>query len=201
MNLYSLLELHPDIFDDVKIADGIDYVTAINSILDSCGIYHFRNHEYPFCKKLITSWFKRWYNAFERINNALSLEYDLVQNYDRNQSYSRTVQRDNNYDNNLVNTNNTDSETTGKVSAFNESTFQNSTQDTTKDVVSVNENTTHNETGNEIEIINNHEYGDIGVDTTANKIIAELNFRRDKSYNIYYIISNLFFEEFMIRLL
>lgn len=201
MNLYSLLELHPDIFDDVKIPDGIDYFTAINSILDSCGIYHFRHHEYPFCKNLIASWFNRWYNAFERINDALTLEYDLVQNYDRNQVYSKTVKRDNNYDNNVVNQNTTDSETTGKVSAFNENTFQNNTQDTTKDTSSLSENTTHNENSNEIETINNHEYGDIGVDTTANKIVAEINFRRDKTYNIYYIISNLFFEEFMLRLL
>lgn len=187
MNLYSLLDLHPDIFDDVKLPDGIDYETAINSILDSCGIYHFRNHDYPFCKALITSWFKRWYNAFDRINKATTIEYDLIQNYDRTQEYTRTVKRSDTTNEQM---NGTD---TGRVSAFNESAFQDDNQTESTGTT----DTTRN--GDETETINNREYGDIGVDTTAQKIIAEINFRSKKECNIYYVISELFFSEFMLR--
>lgn len=187
MNLYSLFSLHDDIFDCIRLPEGIDKTEVVNTILDENGIFPFRNHEYPFCKKQITSFFNRWYDNFKRINDVLSLEYDVIQNYDRNQEYTRTVTRNGN-----------DSETssgtdTNTVSAFNETALQ------PDSATNSNGNTVRARSDSETEVINNREYGDIGVDTTTRKLLAELDLRNSKKNNIYYIISNNFFSEFMLR--
>lgn len=187
MNLYSLFSLHNDIFDDIKLPESVDKTTCINTILDENGIFPFRNHEYPFCKKQIESFFNRWFEQFDRIAKANDLEYDLIQNYDRNQEYTRTVSRSGN---NSENTNGTD---TTKVSAYNETAYQPDSE------TSSNGSTNGSHSEDETETIRNREYGDIGVDTTAQKIKAEIEMRKNENNNIYYIISNHFFSEFMLR--
>lgn len=187
MNLYSLFSLHDDIFDEIRLPEGIDKTEVINTILDNNGIFPFRNHDYPFCKKQINSFFNRWYDNFKRLNDVLTLEYDVIQNYDRTQEYTRTVTRDG-----------TESETTSgtdtnTVSAYNESSLQ------PDSATNSNGKTDSTHSNSETETIKNREYGDIGVDTTTRKLLAELDLRNKKENNIYNIISNHFFSEFMLR--
>lgn len=189
MNLYSLFSLHPDIFDDIRLPESLDKTEVINTILDDNGIFPFRNHDYPFCKNQINSFFNRWYDTFDRLGAALSMEYDIIQNYDRNQEYTRTVKR------NGTNSETTTGKDTNTVSAFNESALQPDSE--TNSSGNINGSSSDEET----ETIKNREYGDIGVDTTTRKIMAELELRNNKQNNIYYIISNHFFSEFMLRCL
>ena len=175
MNLLSLMDLHPDIFEDIEIPDMIDKDTMLNTIIVECATFDVMWHDYPLCKSVITNFFKMKYDQYDRMAAALAEKYDLIQNYDRTREYSRIVGRQN------------DGTDTNRVSAFDQSGF------------SDNDQTTSQGSSSEDETITEHEYGDLSSSTNTSKLKDELNLRRDPRYNLYVFIAQDFFDFFCLR--
>ena len=96
MYLLSLMDLHPDIFDDITVTPLLDKQTMIDTIVLKAATYDVLHHSFPLAKSMNTIWFKAHYEQFDRLAKAAATEYDLIQNYDRTREYSRKVKRDEN---------------------------------------------------------------------------------------------------------
>lgn len=196
MNLINIIDLYDySPFENIKLPNGLDKDIVVNTIMDKCAEY---TPIYPELKLLtwkIENFFAKNYDNWTKLLNAYNLEYNPIHNYDRHEEIDETYKRDRT--NKLTENNTSNTVDTGKVSAFDSSAFQNSTEDTTVDT----ENNTHNTDEDIVDTTkkDNHLYGNIGVTTTQQMLESEIALR--EKFNLYDIIANAFFSEFMLRCL
>ena len=183
MYLLSLMDLHPDIFDDITVTPLLDKQTVIDTIVLKAATYDVLHHSFPLAKSMNTIWFKSHYEQFDRLAKAVATEYDLIQNYDRTREYSRKVKRDEKQTDNSTDTN--------SVSAFNQTGYSPESQTTGEG--------NSDRTGNEDETIMEHEYGDLSVSTSSSKVKEEMDLRADPRYNVYETIAELWMRDFTLR--
>ena len=183
MYLLSLMDLHPDLFDDITVTPLLEKQTVIDTIVFKAATYDVLHHSFPLAKTMNSIWFKSHYDQFDRLAKAFATEYDLIQNYDRTREYSRKVQRDEQQKDSTTDTN--------SVSAFNQSGYSPERQ-------TVGEGNS-DRSGNEDETIMEHEYGDLSVSTSSSKVKEEMDLRADPRYNVYEIIAELWMCDFSLR--
>lgn len=184
MYLISLMDLHPDIFDEIRVTSELDRDTIVNTIIRKAATYDMLHHAYPLVKHIINIWFDSHFSQFDRLAKAADTEYDLIQNYDRTREYSRKVARDETQ---------TDSTTdTNTVSAYNQSGYSPESQ-TTGEGESGRQ-------GNEDETILEREYGDLSVATASSKIKEEMDLRSNPRYNVYEVIAEMWISDMCLRL-
>lgn len=207
------------VFDLLNLPDGIDKDTCVDNIILECGEFEVLYSDPFFMRAAIGTWSNKHYRTFEKWINALNLEYDPLENYDRKEDWTDTGNRQNTLDF----TDDTTTTTTGKtttdgtseqngftedqVSAFDSSSYQESekhivdTDESHEDEVnSTNEmknasiqNTAGNEDSESVHTGRVH--GNIGVTTSMQLIQSELELDR---FNIIQEITNLFMVELCI---
>lgn len=180
LTLIGIYNYDPTLFDDMDFPEGIDKEVAINSLLLSIGEKPVSYMDPAFMKAAITLWARKWYNSIERIYNAMDASYNPVHNFDRYEDYTDKASAE-------TSSTNTSS-TEGKISAFNESTYQ-------PDNKSDSNGSASGETSSNIEH-KGHLYGNIGVTTSQQMILAELGLR--EANNIYDVIAALFAKDLLL---
>lgn len=207
------------LFDDLVLPDGIDKDVLTNNILLRGGEFEVMYADPHFLRDAISMWGKKWYRTFDKWTQALSIEYNPLENYDRMEDYSDTLNKGistsssgttgntrtfNNEDKETLNTSNTTEKT---VSAFDSSTYQpaekvtsgDSGTDTYNHTGTITDAGTNGSTGSEKENSKSvHEgriHGNIGVTTSQQMLEAELKIAE---WNIYEHITDLFLSEFII---
>lgn len=207
------------VFDLLTLPDGIDRNTCIDNIILECGEFETLYSDPFFMRAAIGTWSTKHYRTFEKWIKALNLEYNPLENYDRQEDWTDTG----NKQNTLGFTDDTTTTTTGKtttegnseqngftedqVSAFDSNTYQESEKhviDTDEnhsdEVNSTNEmknSSEQNTEGNE-DTENVHTgriHGNIGVTTSQQMLQSELDISR---FNIIQEITNLFMVELCI---
>ena len=159
MNAYN-----NDLFGSLNLPPGIDKDTLVNNIMLRGGEFEVVYSNPDFYKSAIGLWSNKHYRTFEKWINALNIDYNPLENYDRMEEWSDTGSRTNTgtvSDSGLRKNAGTQStETIGndnftgsgnstsadEISAYNSNSFQNDKKNTTNSSNSSETNTKTNST-------------------------------------------------------
>lgn len=159
MNAYN-----NDLFGLLNLPPGIDKDTLVNNIMLRGGEFEVVYSNPDFYKSAIGLWSNKHYRTFEKWINALNIDYNPLENYDRMEEWSDSGSRTNTgtvSDSGIIkNTGTQSTETIGKdnfkgsgnstssdeISAYNSNSFQNDKKNTTNSSNSSETNTTTNNT-------------------------------------------------------
>ena len=220
MTLIGLYNIDRDFFDTLTLPEGYDKALFINTLLlehgEKCVLY--TNPD--FMKSAMTIWSGKWALELERIYAALTVEYNPIWNYDRNEKVTETDKPDNTvtrthnntdtqtnrYD--IVNQQNVDATSENQISADNSNTYQPETKNTSnsgKNTTSNDGTITDAHTGTITDVEKGtrtnidrtaHLWGNIGVTTSTQMIESETLIRAKR--NLYDIAVRLFANDLLI---
>lgn len=190
-----------DLFDDIILPEGIEHDTVVNTILMESALNTPMYPEHDLLKMMIQNFFRKYYNNFDRYNRAMNAEYEPNENYHKTDE--RTI-RDNvnkvqNLDGKQVNSLNENANNENFRMAFDTNDYKRTDRSTSNtsnnDTYKQNDKTTTDSNRNGTIITNSH--GLTGVYTNQRLVEDEAKLR--SKYNVYNYISDLFYEEFMIK--
>ena len=159
MNAYN-----NDLFGLLNLPPGIDKHTLVNNIMLRGGEFEVVYSNPDFYKSAIGLWSNKHYRTFEKWINALTIDYNPLENYDRMEEWSDAGSRINtgtvSDSGTITNTGTQSTEATGKdnfkgsgnstssdeISAYNSNSFQNDKKNTTNSSNSSETNTTNRNT-------------------------------------------------------
>ena len=204
MTLIGLYNWDNTIFDKLNVPEALNKDTLINNILLRSGEFEVMFADPDFMKDAIGMFSDAWQPTFDRWVNALSIEYNPLENYDRTEDWSDTrnsSETGSNSGSSSSSTSGTTSNTTtNKVSAYDAGdalTTRDQAQTYGADGSSSSGTTsgTNSLKTSEGAKHNGRIHGNIGVTTSQQMLISEL----DLGYwNIYEKITDLFLTNFVI---
>ena len=182
-----------DLFSKMNLPVGIDKDTLIDNILLRAGEFEVVYANPFFFQNAIGAWSDKHNRTFEKWVNALSLEYNPIENYDRMEEWE-----DKSNGNSIGETKGTTSLNSineNRVSAFDSDLYQ-------PDSYNSNTSNGNDESNTKTNSINNNKHvgrvhGNIGVTTTQQMLESELSL---SAWNVYEHITDLFIEEFCIAI-
>lgn len=207
------------VFDLLSLPEGIIKDDVVDNIILECGEFETLYSDPFFMRSAIGSWSKKHYRTFEKWITALNIEYNPLENYDRQEDWTDTGDEnqsgkfsDNTQtttDSNTVSDGSSEQggNTENQTSAFDSSDYQPAdrniidTDETHEDEVKSNSkvvNNTSQNTTNERDTLNVHSgriHGNIGVTTSQQMLQSEIDIAR---FNIIQEITNLFMTELCI---
>lgn len=187
------------VFDDLELPSSVDKETLIDTIMLDVGDYEPLWYDPFFFRNMVGIWSKKWFRTFEKWGNALAIEYEPLENYDRQEEWEE-VANDTSKMNGVINGNSTisnNSSSKNNVSAYNSVDY--SPSDET--VNSGNQTDVNNSTSDSTSINTSSNkrsgraHGNIGVTTSQQMLQAELDV---SSWNLYQHITDIFAKEFLL---
>lgn len=88
MTLIGMYNWDNTLFDNLQVPDGVDKATLIDNILIRSGEFEVLYSDFDFMKFSIGAWSRKWYPTLERWVDALSIEYNPLENYDRQEDWT-----------------------------------------------------------------------------------------------------------------
>lgn len=167
------------LWDEFILPAGIDRDVLVDSIILRGGEFEVLYAEPEFYKQAINAFFRKHNRTFTKWYEALQLEYNPLENYDRMEDWTDKAKGKSN--------DNSSGSVTNKVSAYNTSNLQTVSKDDTtasSDTTMQNEN---KRTG--------RAHGNIGVTTSQQMLQSELDIN---AWNLYEHIADLFCDELTI---
>lgn len=79
---------YPSLFELMQLPDGVDMETARDNILFQCGELELVYSEPSFLQALIGNWSKRRAYKWKTLQGTTTLEYNPIENYDRQEEWS-----------------------------------------------------------------------------------------------------------------
>lgn len=207
------------VFDLLKLPEGIEKDNVVDNIILECGEFETLYSDPYFMRSAIGVWSNKHYRTFEKWITALNIEYNPLENYDRQEDWTDTGDENTKTKFTDDTTTETDSSTTSEgssnqngntedlVSAYDSDSYQESEkhvidtdEDHTDEVTSNTKLTNDSEqnTEGEKDTIDKHTgriHGNIGVTTSQQMLQSELDIAR---FNIIQEITNLFMTELCI---
>ena len=168
-----------DLFKYLTVPAGIDRDTLIDAILLKGAEFEVLYSNGDFMQESIGVWSRIWERTFTKWFNALQVDYNPLENYDRIEESE---------DINSGTIKNTGTQTgESKVSAYNDDTMRDDSLNTrTDDLTQTNALTLKR---------NARTHGNIGVTTSQQMLQSELDVA---SWNLYEHISDLFLKDYVI---
>ena len=196
MTLIGLYNYDSSIFDLLELPEGIDKETLTDNILQRSGDFEVLYPDSDYMKLSIGAWSRKWQKTFIRWINALNIEYDPLENYNRYEHWTDNKDAQT-YGVAIGSTSGAaDSTTTNKVSADDAGDAFTSRDQT--EIHGTDTGSSLSNTSNTVDDNNEHDgriHGNIGVTTSQQMLISEL----DLGYwNIYEKITDLFLTEFVL---
>lgn len=207
------------VFDLLSLPDGIEKDNVVDNIILECGEFETLYSDPYFMRSAIGVWSNKHYRTFEKWIAALNIEYNPLENYDRQEDWTDTGDENTKSKFTDDTKTETDSSTTteGKseqngntedlVSAFDSNSYQESekhvidTDEEHSDEVKSNTKLTNDSEQNtegKKDTIDKHTgriHGNIGVTTSQQMLQSEIDIAR---FNIIQEITNLFMTELCI---
>lgn len=186
-----------DLFEKLSFPDGIDKETAIQNILLMCDEKELLYPNPDFMIEAIGLWSKKWNRTFTKWITALNIEYNPLENYDRQESWSDSTSSSESNSASASDSSYGSNSMLNDVSAFNSDYLRN-------DSASKNDarnNASSSSKANNLKAeLSKHEgrvHGNIGVTTSQQMLQAEIDIDR---FNIYDEIAIIFMREFVLAL-
>lgn len=192
LSVLGLYNWDKNLFDGFSLPDTVDSETLRNLIFSETSELEVLYSDPAVFNLILRSWSKSRVGDWNRVESALSAEYNPIENYDRTETHSNVYTR------NLAESgNNVSTEThaeNGKKAAFNSSDMVDTDS---SDGNSSTDGTMSSEyTGGDNREINIRAHGNIGVTTNQQMIEAEVAMRHN--HNLYNIILNDFITKFCL---
>lgn len=211
ITLTGMYNFDNSLFDNLVLPAGIDKNIVVNRILNKSEEFELVYSDFDYLKDRIGIWGEIWERTFKKWYEALQLEYNPLDNYDRHEIYTDTHKRDYK-DNEKENSSTTSSTTTEsdssstteqKVSAYDETDYSDkqyeesgaTTGQSGSGSASGNINRDYKGDSNETIKHEAHLYGNIGVTTSVQMLREQLDV---VTFNLYEHISDIFIDEFCI---
>ena len=174
---YSMRNM--SLWDGFILPDGIDRDVLVDTIILRGGEFEVLYAEPEFYKQAINAFFRKHNRTFTKWYEALQLEYNPIENYDRLEEWNdKSIGKSNDESSGSV---------TNKVSAYNTSNLQ---------AVSKDDTTASSDTSMENENIRKgRTHGNIGVTTSQQMLQSELDIN---AWNLYEHIADMFCDELTI---
>ena len=186
-----------DLFQGLTLPEGLAKNTLTNNILLQGGEFEVLYSDPFFFKNAISIWADREADTFKRWVDALAIEYAPLENYDRHENWTDTLDSDGTSRTTGTNDTSTSGTVTTDVSAYDSTGYQPKEKVTTAETI--DNDTTENNTST-LDNTGMHAgriHGNIGVTTSQQMLEAEL----DLGYwNIYSRITDMFLKEFCIMI-
>lgn len=186
-----------DLFKGLTLPTGLVKKTLTDNILLQGGEFEVLYSDPWALQNFISVWADREQATFQRWVDALAIEYAPLENYDRMENWTDTLDSDGTSRTTGTNDTSTSGTVTTDVSAYDSSSYQ------PKDKVTSSETIDNDTTENNTSTLDNtgvhagRIHGNIGVTTSQQMLEAEL----DLGYwNIYSRITDMFLKEFCIMI-
>lgn len=88
MTIAGMYQFKEGLFEHLILPDGINKTDVINQILLDSSSFECVYSDFDFMRFAIGLWSSTWYRTFEKWQNALSLEYNPIENYDRMEDWT-----------------------------------------------------------------------------------------------------------------
>lgn len=208
MSLLGLYQWDSSVLDGLDLPAELDKETMRDNLLMECAELEILYTDPDFLKLAIGAWAKKEKPIWEHLCETLHYDYNPIENYDRNESWTDENSHENTTTNNGSMTNNGSSDSTGtssttdEVSAYNQADAMTPRQKSTTNNTGKNTNTdtsttegTVNENGSANATRTGRTHGNIGVTTTQEMIEEE---RRVAEFRIYDYIIKSFKQRFCL---
>lgn len=189
--------MNDDLFKGITLPEGLAKDTLTNNILLQGGDFEVVYADPFFLQNAISIWADREAATFERWVNALAIEYAPLENYDRHEDWTDTLDSDGTSRTTGTNDTSTNGTVTTDVSAYDSNGYQPKEKVTTAETID-NDTTENNTSTLDNEGVHTGRiHGNIGVTTSQQMLESEL----DLGYwNIYSRITDMFLKEFCIMI-
>lgn len=186
-----------DLFSELTLPEGLDKQTLTDNILLEGGEFETVYSDPNALRNYIGIWARREADTFKRWVDALAIEYAPLENYDRHEDWTDTLDSDGTSRTTGTNDTSTSGTATTDVSAYDSTGYQPKEKMTTSETI--DNDTTENNTST-LDNTGRHTgriHGNIGVTTSQQMLESEL----DLGYwNIYSRITDMFLKEFCIMI-
>ena len=191
MTLIGFHNYDEHLWDSLKVPDGIDKDTLINTILLDGGEFEVLYSDPTFLKSMIGMWSNKWMHTMERWVKLIGTDYAALDNYDRSEEYTDHTVGSSSASGQSRNESTGTIE--GKVSAFDTSEYQPKDKSESSAGNTVNDSAT---TSNESTLEHTaHLRGNIGTMSSQEMYLREVEVLK---INMYSELANLFLTEFTI---
>lgn len=186
-----------DLFKGLTLPEGLAKNTLTNNILLQGGEFEVLYSDPFFLQNAISIWADREADTFKRWVDALAIEYAPLENYDRHEDWTDTLDSDGTSRTTGTNDTSTNGTVTTDVSAYDSTGYQPKEKVTTAETID-NDTTENNTSTLDNEGVHTGRiHGNIGVTTSQQMLESEL----DLGYwNIYSRITDMFLKEFCIMI-
>lgn len=191
ISILGLYRWDSDLFKYLSLPDGIDKDTLVNNILLKSAEFECLYSDSDFMKDAIALFSTKWQNTFKRWIDAITTEYNPLENYDRIEEWEES--NTNKLNGKSVESSNDNGTNTTNKSAFDTSTLQPYGQNVINNYGS-NSSSTENVVQNDNKRAG-RAHGNIGVTTSQQMLREELDVAL---WNIYEHITDIFLQEFCI---
>ena len=203
LTLLGLYKADNTIFDLMKLPEGVDRDLIINNILLKTSDFEILYPDPNFIKPAIELWSNKWYRTFKKWYEALNIDYNPLENYDRYEDWTEDTNHDHTITNvmsgKLSGTESGSGNRTGSKSAFDSSSLQPYDKDDTSSSTNTSSTADENTTNKLDESTNFNKtgraHGNIGVTTSQQMLEAELDVVK---WNLVEHITDVFLSEFCI---
>lgn len=204
ITLIGMYNYDETLFDLLSLPEDIDKQTLVDNILLRSGEFEVLYPDMDFLKYSIGAWSRKWQRTFDRWITALNLEYNPLENYDRQEDW--TDNRDvSGTESNSSNGSSSTSGSTGSTTTHNISAYDAGNTYTPKDQ-DILSGTDSSSGSSSMSSSGSHSldddlthsgrvHGNIGVTTSQQMLQSELDLGL---WNIYEKITDLFLTEFVL---
>ena len=91
LSIWGMMVRNNTLLDDMSIPTQVDRSILKDNILEECAEMQLLYTNWDFLKSVIDSWSARMLPTWQRIADALDLEYNPIENYNRNEDYFDTI--------------------------------------------------------------------------------------------------------------
>lgn len=172
-----------DLFKNLSLPDGIDTDLVENTILEQCAEFELVYPEFEYMQFSIGLWSKRWNRTFTKWYEALQINYEPLNNYDRTETWTETDTGS------ASSSDSASSESDNFVTAYNSDELH---EQSRNEAASTGSQTA--ESTNTI-VKTGRAYGNIGVTTSQQMLESELEIAR---FNLVQQIVDVFKTEYCI---
>ena len=186
-----------DLFSELTLPEGLDKQTLTDNILLEGGEFETVYSDPNALRNYIGIWARREADTFKRWVDALAIEYAPLENYDRHEDWTDTLDSDGTSRTTGTNDTSTSGTATTDVSAYDSTGYQPKEKMTTSETI--DNDTTENNTST-LDNTGRHTgriHGNIGVTTSQQMLESELDL---VYWNIYSRITDMFLKEFCIMI-
>ncbi len=183
------------LFSNITLPTGIDKDILVENILVQSAEFEVLYSNADFLKEVINHFFEKYNKTFTKWITALNIEYNPLENYDRQESWSDYHNGSSNASGSSNSSNNSSGSGENKVSAFDSISYQPESSTSSSMNQSTQTNDSSNSTNSATDNHSGRIHGNIGITTSQQMLQAELEVAM---WNIYNHITDLFIQEFCL---